>query len=152
MTTTIVCTIDTLWGNHALLAKEIIFPFLTTHSLIGCIGLEKNFHSKDAKTFFHDLTLLPIYFSHTEPYSRWGSLVKQARLSSSQRSHYTSFSLPCTFAPCKLQMWKNIDFWAGETKKQQFPCRIPWRVMKQRACGDWSQTSPWPRAPQSTQT
>lgn len=41
--------------------------------MIGCISLVKNFHSEDAKIFFHDLTLLPIHFSHIRPCSYWGS-------------------------------------------------------------------------------
>lgn len=110
MRTTIMCKVDKLWGNHVLLVKEIIFPFKknqTTHSLIGCINLVNIFHLKDVKIFFHDLTWLPLHFSHTGPYSCWGSLVKQASLSSSQWSHYTSFSRCCTFVPCILQIQRG---------------------------------------------
>ena len=114
MRTTIMCKVDKLWGNHVLLVKEIIFPFKktqTTHSLIGCVNLVNIFHLKDVKIFFHDLTWLPLHFSHTGPYSCWGSLVKQASLSSSQWSHYTSFSRCCTFVPCILQIQRG---WGGK--------------------------------------
>ena len=114
MRTTIMCKVDKLWGNYVLLVKEIIFPFKktqTTHSLIGCINLVNIFHLKDVKIFFHDLTWLPLHFSHTGPYSCWGSLVKQASLSSSQWSHYTSFSRCCTFVPCILQIQRG---WGGK--------------------------------------
>ena len=114
MRTTIMCKVDKLWGNHVLLVKEIICPFKktqTTHSLIGCINLVNIFHLKDVKIFFHDLTWLPLHFSHTGPYSCWGSLVKQASLSSSQWSHYTSFSRCCTFVPCILQIQRG---WGGK--------------------------------------
>lgn len=112
MRTTVMCKVDKLWGNHVLLVKEIIFPFKkkkkqTTHSLIGCINLVNIFHLKDVKIFFHDLTWLPLHFSHTGPYSCWGSLVKQASLSSSQWSRYTCFSHSCTFAPCMPQIQRK---------------------------------------------
>lgn len=108
MRTRIMSTVDKLWGNHVLLVKEIIFLFkIKIHSLIGCINLMNIFHLKDVEIFFHDLTWLPLHFSHTGPYSCWGSLVKQASLSSSQWSHYTSFSHSCTFAPCKFQIRKK---------------------------------------------
>lgn len=72
MTTAIIYKTDTLRGNHVLLA-EIILPFEKTHGLIGCISLLKSFYSNDARIVFHDLALLPIHFSHTEPDSSWGS-------------------------------------------------------------------------------
>ena len=125
MRTTIMCKVDKLWGNHVLLVKEIIFPFKktqTTHSLIGCINLVNIFHLKDVKIFFHDLTWLPLHFSHTGPYSCWGSLVKQASLSSSQWSHYTSFSRCCTFVPCILQIQRG---WGGKNVLREGPFLIP---------------------------
>lgn len=133
--------------------KRLFFPSKkkkkTTHSLIGCINLVNIFHLKDVKIFFHDLTWLPLHFSHTGPYSCWGSQVKQASLSSSQWSHYTSFGHSSTFVPCMLQIQrkkKKKTHGIGETKKRQFPCLIPQPMMKWRACGDWSHTLPWPWA------
>lgn len=91
--------------------KRLFFPSKkkkkTTHSLIGCINLVNIFHLKDVKIFFHDLTWLPLHFSHTGPYSCWGSQVKQASLSSSQWSHYTSFGHSSTFVPCMLQIQRK---------------------------------------------
>lgn len=101
-------------------------------SVTDYLNLLNIFYLQDAMTSSVPSHWHPFVFIYS-PLFPFGIAGKgQGRLSSPQSSHCHSapFGLPDTFSPCMLQIWKKTNFWAGETKKLQFPCLSPWPVMK----------------------
>ena len=121
--------------------KRLFFPFKKLIDWLAASASWKIFIQKLPRSFSMISHCYPFIF-HTQGLIHAGESQSGYRLDWSHHSEAITvlqFSLHvCSMHASNLE---KTYLWAGETKKQEFPCLIPWPVMKERAwCGDWSQT------------